>query len=74
MTEHDKLALLNMINSVSEALQYIVAAEKYDDNFIDYSKLKSCYREIIHDSIKEAESKGCEVIWEGRKAVKIVEK
>lgn len=73
MTEHDKLALLNMINSVSKSLQYIIAAEE-KDNSIDYSKLKSCYQEIIHDSIEVAEEKGCEVVWENNQAIKIVEK
>lgn len=73
MTEHDKLALLNLINSMSESLQYIIAAEEKDDS-IDLSKLKSCYQGIIHDSIEMAESEGCEVVWKGNQAVKIVEK
>jgi len=73
MTEYDKVALLNMINKVSEALQHVIAAEEKDDS-IDLSKLKSCYQGIIHDSIEMAESEGCKVIWEGNQAVKIVEK
>ena len=73
MTEHDKLALLNLINSMSESLQYIIAAEEKDDS-IDLSKLKLCYQGIIHDSIEMAESEGCKVIWKDNKAVKIVEK
>ena len=32
MTEHDKLALLNMINKASEALQHVIAAEEDDEN------------------------------------------
>lgn len=79
MTEHDKLALLNMINKASEALQHVIAAEEDDDEndllpTIDYFKIKSCWHEIIHALIKEAESNECKVIWEGYKAVKIVEK
>lgn len=78
MTEHDKLALLNMINKASEALQHVIAAEADDDEndllpTIDYFKIKSCWHEIIHALIKETESKGCKVIWEGYKAIKIVE-
>lgn len=79
MTEHDKLALLNMINKASEALQHVIAAEADDDEndllpTIDYFKIKSCLHGIIHELIKTAESKGCKVIWEGYKAVRIVEK
>lgn len=79
MTEHDKLALLNMINKASEALQNVIAAEKDDDEndllpTIDYFKIKSCWHGIIHELIKIAESKGCKVIWEDYKAIKIVEK
>lgn len=78
MTEHDKLALLNMINKASEALQHVIAAEEDDENdllpTIDYFKIKSCWHEIIHALINEAEAKGCKVIWEDYKAVKIVEK
>lgn len=79
MTEHAKLALLSMLNKASEALQHVIAAEEDDDEndllpTIDYFKIKSCWQEIIHALIKEAESKGCKVIWEDYKAVKIVEK
>lgn len=79
MTEHDKVALLNMINKASEALQHVIAAEKDDDEndllpTIDYFKIKSCWHSIIHALINAAEEKGCKVIWEGKKAVKIVEK
>lgn len=79
MTEHDKLALLNMINKASEALQHVIAAEEDDDEndlllTIDYFKIKSCWHSIIHALINAAEAKGCKVIWEGYKAVDIVEK
>lgn len=77
MTEHDKLALLNMINKASEALQNVIAAEEDKNDLlptIDYFKIKSCWHEIIHALINEAEAKGCKVIWEGYWAVKIVEK
>jgi hypothetical protein len=79
MTEHDKLALLNMINKASEALQNVIAAEEDDDEndllpTIDYFKIKSCWHGIIHALINEAEARGCKVIWKGYKAVKIIEK
>lgn len=76
MTEHDKLALLNMINKASEALQHVIAVEEDDDELptIDYFKIKSFWHEIIHELIKIAESNECKVLWEGYKAVKIVEK
>lgn len=79
MTDHDKLALLNMINAASEALQHVIAAEEDDDEndllpTIDYFKIKSCWHGIIHALINEAEANGCKVIWNGYKAVKIVEK
>lgn len=79
MTEHDKLALLNMINKASEALQHVIAAEEDDDEndllpTIDYFKIKSGWQKIVYELIKIAESRGYKVIWEGYKAVDIVEK
>lgn len=77
MTEHDKLALLNMINTASDALQNVIAAEEDENDLlptIDYFKIKSCWHGIIHALINEAEANGCKVIWEGYKAVDIVEK
>lgn len=76
MTEHDKLALLNMINTASDALQNVIAAEKeiINANGTKYFKIVSDLHGIIHELIKIAEAKGCKVIWEDYKAVKIVEK
>ena len=76
MTEHEKLALLYIINKTQDTLQYAIAEEdKISDNdAIAYFKIKSCLQGLIQEYIKEVESKGCEVIWEGCKAVKIVEK
>lgn len=76
MTENDKLALLNMINKASEALQNVIAAEKeiINANGIKYFKIVSDLHGIIHGLIKTVESKGCKVIWEDYKAIKIVEK
>jgi hypothetical protein len=76
MTENDKLALLNMINTASDALQNVIAAEKeiINANGTKYFKIVSDLHGIIHELIKTAESKGCKVIWEDYKAVKIVEK
>lgn len=76
MTEHDKLALLNMINTASDALQNVIAAEKEIINAKDvkYFKIVSDLHGIIHELIKTAEYNNCKVIWEDYKAVKIVEK
>lgn len=76
MTEHDKLALLSMLNTASDALQNVIAAEKEIINAKDvkYFKIVSDLHGIIHELIKIAEAKGCKVIWEDYKAVKIVEK
>ena len=41
---------------------------------VKYFKIVSGLHGIIHELIKTAESKGCKVIWEDYKAVKIVEK
>ena len=76
MTEHDKLALLNMINKTSELMQKIIKSQEeiINANGIKYFKIISDLLGIIHELIKTAESKGCKVIWEDYKAVKIVEK
>jgi hypothetical protein len=77
MTEHDKVALLSMLNTASDALQHVIAAEENENDLlstIDYFKIKSCWHEIIHALINEAEARGCKVIWKGYKAVKIIEK
>lgn len=75
MTENDKIELLNTLNKASEALQH-VETEEISDNYdvIEYFKLKSALHEIIQLSVKRAEYNDCKVIWEGYKAVKIVEK
>lgn len=76
MTEHDKLALLNMINTAADALQNVIAAEKeiINANGVKYFKIVSDLHGIIHEVIKIAEANECKVIWEGYKAVKIEEK
>jgi hypothetical protein len=76
MTEHDKVALLNMINTASDALQHVIAAEKeiINANGTKYFKIVSDLHGIIHELIKTAELNECKVIWEDYKAVKIVEK
>ena len=76
MTEHDKVALLNMINTASDALQNVIVAEKeiINANGTKYFKIVSDLHGIIHELIKTAESKGCKIIWEDYKAVKIVGK
>ena len=47
MTEHDKVALLNMINKASEALQHVMAAE-----LISKKKLNS-YIIAVNDKTDE---------------------
>ena len=78
MTEHDKLALLKMLNKTSELMQGIIKSQDEITNSmgVKYFKIKivSDLHGIIHELIKIAESKGCQVIWEGKQAVKIVEK
>jgi hypothetical protein len=70
MTENDKVALLNTLNDASKILQHVIEV----DDLNKYFKLKSGLHEIIHELIKDADSEGYKVIWEGKKAVKIVEK
>jgi len=70
MTEHDKLALLETLNAASKILQKVIEV----DDLNKYFTLKSGLHGIIHELIKDAESEGCKVIWEGNQAVKIVEK
>lgn len=76
MTENDKIALLNMINTTSDALQNVIAAETeiINANGVKYFKIVSDLHGIIHELIKTAEYNNCKVIWEDYKAVKIVEK
>ena len=70
MTENDKVALLETLNDASKILQHVIEV----DDLNKYFKLKSGLHGIIHELIKDAESEGYKVIWEGKKAVKIVEK
>lgn len=69
MTENDKVELLKWLNKASEAMQHV-----YSHDVIRYFKLKQGWKEIIQELTKIAESRGYKVIWEGKKAVKIVEK
>lgn len=43
------------------------------NDVIEYHKIKLDLHVTIHELIKDAESRGYKVIWEGKKAVKIVE-
>lgn len=70
MTENDKAALLETLNDASKILQRV----KEVDDLNKYFTLKSGLHGIIHELIKDAEARGYKVIWEGKKAVKIVEK
>lgn len=77
MTEHDKVALLNMINKTSELMQELIKSQEkiINSNGVKYFKIKivSDLHGIINELIKTAEYNSCKVIWEGNKAVKIVE-
>ena len=75
MAEHDKLALLKMINETSELIQLIIKSheEITKANGSKYFRIVSDLIKIIHELIKTAEYNNCEVIFEGYKAVKIVE-
>lgn len=70
MTENDKVLLLETLNDASKILQKVIEV----DDLNKYFKLKSGLHEIIHELIKDAESRGYKVIWKGNKAVEIVEK
>jgi hypothetical protein len=76
MTEHDKLALLNMINKTSELMLEVIKSQEeiINANGIKYFKIVSDLHGIIHELIKTAEYNNCKVIWKDYKAVKIVEK
>lgn len=76
MTDHDKLALLSMLNTASDALQNVIAAEKeiINSSGVKYFKIVSDLHGIIHELIKIAEYNNCKVIWKDYKAVKIEEK
>lgn len=69
MTENDKAALLETLNYASKIFQSVIEV----DDLNKYFTLKADLHEIIHELIKDAESRGYKVIWEGKKAVKIVE-
>lgn len=70
MTENDKVELLKWLNKAVENYQSVIIT----DDVNKYFKLKSGWQEIVYKLIKIAESEGYKVIWEGYKAVKIVEK
>lgn len=70
MTENDKVELLKWLNKAVENYQHVIITEDVNK----YFKLKLGWNEIVYELIKIAESEGYKVIWEGYKAVKIVEK
>lgn len=91
MTENDKVALLNSINSTAKILDYYKKArqeiheklltlengEKIDNTIeleLQIFAVINNLHDLIHAYINEAAAEGYEVIWEGKKAVKIVEK
>jgi hypothetical protein len=69
MTENDKAELLKWLNKAVENYQRVIITEDINE----YFKLKSGWQEIVYQLIKIAESNECKIIWEGYKAVKIVE-
>jgi anaerobic ribonucleoside-triphosphate reductase len=70
MTEDDKAELLKWLNKAVENYQRVIITEDLNK----YFEIKSGWQEIVYKLIKMAESEGYKVIWEGYKAVKIVEK
>lgn len=70
MTENDKAELLKWLNKAVENYQSVIIT----DNLNKYFTLKSGWQKIVYELIKIAESRGYKVIWEGCKAVDIVEK
>lgn len=70
MTEDDKAELLKWLNKSVENYQRVIITEDLNK----YFEIKSGWQEIVYKLIKMAESEGYKVIWEGYKAVKIVEK
>lgn len=70
MTEDDKTELLKWLNKAVENYQRVIITEDLNK----YFEIKSGWQEIVYKLIKMAESEGYKVIWEGYKAVKIVEK
>jgi anaerobic ribonucleoside-triphosphate reductase len=70
MTEDDKAELLKWLNKAVENYQRVIITEDLNK----YFEIKSGWQEIVYKLIKMAESRGYKVIWEGYKAVKIVEK
>jgi anaerobic ribonucleoside-triphosphate reductase len=70
MTENDKAELLKWLNKAVENYQRVIITEDLNK----YFEIKSGWQEIVYKLIKMAESEGYKVIWEGYKAVKIVEK
>lgn len=63
MTENDKAELLEMLNKAAENYKNEISAEA-----------ESRWRNLIDKLINIAETRGYKIIWEGYKAVKIVEK
>lgn len=76
MTEHDKLALLYMINKTQEVLQHVIKLEeKLDNNDASkYFRIESDLHGLIKAFTEESEAKGCEVVWKDNQAIKIVER
>ena len=70
MTENDKAELLKWLNKAVENYQSVIIT----DNLNKYFTLKSGWQKIVYELIQIAETRGYKVIWEGYKAVKIVEK
>jgi hypothetical protein len=70
MTENDKAELLKWLNKAIENYKSVIEV----DDLNKYFKLKAGWHEIVYKLIKIVESEGYKVIWEGYKAVKIVEK
>ena len=78
MTEHNKLVILNTINKSTTEIKKLIKAEN-EASDIDTAMIINNVKNGIYSILKliiksDVEEKNCIIIWEGLKAVKIVEK
>ena len=78
MTEHDKLAILNTINKSTTEIKKLIKAENAAADIntaIMINDIKNGVYGILKAVIKSCiEENNCKIIWEGLKAIKIIEK
>ena len=78
MTEHDKLKILNIINNSTAEIKKLIKEENEAADIntaMTINNIKNGVYSILMLIIKsDVEEKNCTIIWEGLKAVKIIEK